>query len=610
MKIKKLILLILTCGVIADFVLGQQFTQQNDIILTAVSDGNVAWGDYDNDGDLDILLTGDTSTVKYSLKPISKIYKNDGNNSFTEQSDITLPGIRGGSAEWIDYDNDGDLDIFISGNLSDTTSTSIPITRIFKNNGENNFIEQSDIDFIEVTSGCSAWGDYNNDGNFDLAFAGWSQATSSRLSAIYKNKGDNNFLHQLEIEIEGGNSGDTKWGDYDNDGDLDLLITGYTGSSFFSSIYKNNNDGTFSIQSDINLPTMWGGTAEWGDYDNDNDLDILINGTTRYLSSPNISSIYNNDNGIFTEQTEILLDSAGESTSMWGDYNNDGLRDIILAGNIGEWNKKSLQTAIYKNNDGSSFTKQSIELLEGICRGSVAWGDYDNDGDLDILLCGNIDTLYGNKRPITRIYKNNAVVPNSKPDIINNLQETVEENKVTFSWEAASDNNQDGGLNYNLYVYNTDLSTYARPAHAFRKSEDLNGRRLIVKDGEIQGTSYSMILQKGNYTWSVQAIDAGFAGGEFANERSFTVETVLSTGEYQNEVLSIFPNPVSDFIIIDFGKKIMQEIDLVDISGIVILHKTINSSTERIDLSILPKGIYFLNIQTMNHFFVKTIIKE
>ena len=71
---------------------------------------SVAWGDYDNDGDLDILLTGDSDTY-----PISKIYRNNGDNTFTEQTSIALTGVFCCSAKWGDYDNDGDLDILLTG---------------------------------------------------------------------------------------------------------------------------------------------------------------------------------------------------------------------------------------------------------------------------------------------------------------------------------------------------------------------------------------------------------------------------------------------------------------------------------------------------------------
>ena len=86
------------------------FTEQTSITLTGVAYSSVAWGDYDNDGDLDILLTGDNGSSR-----ISKIYRNNGNNTFTEQTSIALTGVDSSSVAWGDYDNDGDLDILLTG---------------------------------------------------------------------------------------------------------------------------------------------------------------------------------------------------------------------------------------------------------------------------------------------------------------------------------------------------------------------------------------------------------------------------------------------------------------------------------------------------------------
>ena len=111
----------------------QQFTEQTAISLTGVSSSSVAWGDYDNDGFLDILLTGYDNSGG-----VSKIYHNNGNNTFTEQTSISLTGVGGGSIVWGDYDNDGDIDILLTGytNLNGCES------KIYRNNGNNTFIEQ------------------------------------------------------------------------------------------------------------------------------------------------------------------------------------------------------------------------------------------------------------------------------------------------------------------------------------------------------------------------------------------------------------------------------------------------------------------------------------
>src|SRR4030042_3417663 len=131
--------------------------------LPNVSGGEAEWGDYDNDGDLDILLIG----TDQSYNKISRVYRNSGGGVFDYQSQISITGVMGGTADWIDYDNDGDLDIMLTG-----YSDSGYISRIWRNNGNNTFTEQTNISFIGVASGSVAWGDYNNDGDPDVIITG------------------------------------------------------------------------------------------------------------------------------------------------------------------------------------------------------------------------------------------------------------------------------------------------------------------------------------------------------------------------------------------------------------------------------------------------------
>ena len=237
------------------------FTEQTGIALTGVYNSSVAWGDYDNDGDLDILLTG------YGSGYVSKIYKNTA-GQFTEQTDISLTGVRYGSVAWGDYDNDGDLDILLTGSTG-----SVYVSKIYKNT-DGAFAEQTDISLTGVRYSSVAWGDYDNDGDLDILLTGY--ASSGQTSKIYKNT-DGQFAEQTNISLTNVYKSSVAWGDYDNDGDLDILLTGYASSGRVSKIYKNT-DGTFAEQTDIVLTPVDDSSVAWGDYDNDGDLDILLTG--------------------------------------------------------------------------------------------------------------------------------------------------------------------------------------------------------------------------------------------------------------------------------------------------------------------------------------------
>ena len=143
-----------------------EFTEQKSISLIGFYFGCAAWGDYDNDGDLDLLLTGYNEDIGGG--DFSKIYRNNGDNTFTEQTSISLTGVYSGSAAWGDYNNDGYMDILLTGYDQSTTM----ISKIYRNNGNNTFTEQTSISLTGVTTGTGAWGDYDNDGDLDILLIG------------------------------------------------------------------------------------------------------------------------------------------------------------------------------------------------------------------------------------------------------------------------------------------------------------------------------------------------------------------------------------------------------------------------------------------------------
>jgi len=663
------------------------FAEQTQITLRGVEYGSVAWGDYDNDGDLDILLTGQEADGNR----ISLIYRNDGNSSFMEQSGITLPGVYYGSGSWGDYDNDGDLDILLTGTCSDGTI----ISRIFRNNGNNSFAEQTGVYLTGVYMSSVTWADCDNDSDLDILITG-QDASSAKIAKLYRNNSlkinnipsapsnlsyivlsnakllfrwnnvrtdetsskslsynvrigrksggvnfvspqsasggfrkipemgnaqldttfvfsyrwdtlyyasvqaiDNSFkggpfsneiqvkitpvqpsnlvginktntsillkwkrgngnrcilfakegttgsaypqnlttyfanpvftegspvgttgwyciykgeadsvaisglipsknyrIHAIEFQgppgseiyasaVSGGNIGtfstslfteqqglglsnvgasSLAWGDYDNDGDLDILLTGAVinqtyGPSPVSGLFTNNGNNTFSEQTSLTLPDVYSGSTSWIDYDNDEDLDILITGyggvtkifrndgytafteqTQIIMPQVSYSSAvwgdYNNDgnvdllltgessyseggepvshiyrnygNGIFGQQFWIPLTPVYFSAAAWGDYDNDGNLDILLTGATGDSKDYKPVSRVYHNTGDSTFTEVKGISLTGVYEGSVNWVDYDNDNDLDIFLTGATSSVYSNKEPVSKIYRNNG----------------------------------------------------------------------------------------------------------------------------------------------------------------------------------------------------------
>ena len=166
---------------------------------------------------------------------------------FTELS-TSIPGLRYPSLAWGDCDNDGDLDLLVAGDTGTNT-----ITRIYRNqSGEFHDIQAG---LPGIADGAAAWGDYNGDGRLDFALTG--NGTAGKISRIYRNNGNSTFT-DINAGLPGLEASTLTWGDYDNDGDLDLFLTGYTGSSYVGAIYRNLGNDLFV---DSGVTTVRGGAS-------------------------------------------------------------------------------------------------------------------------------------------------------------------------------------------------------------------------------------------------------------------------------------------------------------------------------------------------------------
>ncbi|GEM_PF-612899 len=308
--------------------------------ITQVLRGAAVWGDYDNDGDLDILLTGDAAKGGLPQSPVSLVYRNE-RGSFVDIG-ASIIGVYISSVAWGDYDNDGDLDILLTG-----FTGSNYISKIYRNDS-GIFVDIADPILAGVHRGSVAWGDYDNDGDLDILLAG--EIPSGKITKIYRNDGGK-FI-DISAPLMGVFWGSVVWGDYDSDGDLDILLTGIIASNDtpvpISKVYRNNG-GTFV---DISAPLkgIYLSSGVFGDYDNDGDLDILLVGSD---SNGNQSSkIYRNDGGSFVDIAAPLL-GASEGSATWGDYDNDRDLDILITG---DGFAVGYVTKIFRNNIGTINT--------------------------------------------------------------------------------------------------------------------------------------------------------------------------------------------------------------------------------------------------------------
>lgn len=487
------------------------------------------WGDVDNDGDLDLLITGRTSEDYY----FSKIYKNtiDG---FVEAFDGQMTGVVLSSAALGDLDIDGDLDVLISGfgGIGNGESS------IYLNNG--NTLNEAYIGSLEkLYNSTINLGDLDNDGDLDILMTG-NKSHDTFVSIAFENL-KTEFQETFKGQINDVYAGSIDMGDLDSDGDLDVLLTGL-GEVVHSKIYENLDNGLIE-KFQGKLTPVSHGSVVLGDLDSDGDLDIVLTGKTHGDAS--VSKIYENTTNDIIELGGNPIDALSSSNVTLADIDSDGDLDIFISGYQDVYLSKT-----YLNNN-MNYEEVSVGNIEGVGNGAVSWSDFDNDGDLDLMITG-----ISNSSCVSKIYKNYTNLPNSVPSSPINLTSIVTSRNVNLSWDSASDlETPINGLNYNIYIGTSPGSQNIRPAHA-----DLStGYRRIVKRGDIQGTSWTIKnLEPGTYYWGVQAIDASYAGGQFSEEQSFVVTGMSSASDItdfssSDEIRTSDINAVSHTVFLEVG---------------------------------------------------------
>ena len=287
------------------------------------------WVDFDNDGDYDFFATSNNSAGD------NRLYENTGDLEFidiTMTSGLSNPGHQSFGGSWGDYNKDGLLDVFVVSRFFDSDEA---FNVLYRNNGDGTFTDISvAAGFMQVNtlSFCSAWLDYDKDGWQDIYIA---NDKVQNENILYRNNQDGTFTNVAEeagahIAIDAMS---TTVGDYNNDGWLDIYVTNTQDGNAF---LRNNQDGTFTNVASMNGTLME--TVAWGavflDGDNDRDLDLYVSASVYNTDSDQPSAAYyNNDgNGIYNIPENIGLDddmSTSYSNAI-GDVNNDGRADIVV----------------------------------------------------------------------------------------------------------------------------------------------------------------------------------------------------------------------------------------------------------------------------------------
>ena len=516
-----------------------------DIDIERIDDsaigGSVTWADFNADGNLDLFLTGSIEPISVgSSGLISRFYRHLGLQG-TLQGVIhrvfehDLPtGVWLSDASSGDVDADGDLDLFLCGSTT-LEKPYLPYAALFETVDDRTMTERQTLTGMY---GCSGdWGDFDNDGDLDLVASG-AVGPGQMRTILYEN--DGGVLHEAEIALPPVGFGEVRWADVDADGDLDLAISGMTADNVFFTDVLINEGGRFGSSGSAFEPVAYGSVA-WGDFDNDGDLDLLVTGAAfgPTLLTPSTALYQNDGAGGFT-RLPLSIDGKHSGRAIWGDLKNTGTLDVLSVGTTASFVADTDMLA----NVGGTFRQSNNECpippgnclpYESITLGTAAVFDVDNDHDLDLMLIGLMDgerfIQLDRNGGIDIPGPDSPIVPlNLPPTAPSELTSEVDGLNVQLSWGPASDTatpegeenvTPPSGLSYNVRVGSTPGGVDVVPPMSIVAT----GKRQVVDIGNAgPNRFFRLILAPGTYYWSVQAVDHSFAGSPFSEEGRFTVE--------------------------------------------------------------------------------------
>ncbi|HSN55193.1 MAG TPA: CRTAC1 family protein [Candidatus Sulfomarinibacteraceae bacterium] len=369
-------------------------------VTDAASTGGVSFVDYDDDGDLDLFVSNGYDVSADDPEPYpNRVYENRaGDLVMARESPLTGDGGFSSGSTWGDYDNDGWSDVFVA-NQRDQDNL------LYRNLGGGGFERVTDQPPAAGggQSYAASWVDVDNDGLLDLYVANGGMSHQGE-NFLYRNLGHGGFARITEgaLVAEQGATCGISWADYDGDGDQDVFVCDLTGErTGTGGLFRNEGGWQFTRVGPDAVPIsgIMATAAAWGDADNDGDLDLYV------ASAYGLANVLlrNIGGGAFERVAEgdAVLDGGHSYAANWADFDNDGDLDLVVA----NWGAAPVLYA----NDGSG----RLDRAPGSGLGStveygatVAWGDLDGDGFLDIAL-GNWPNVRGPGER-NRLYRNHG----------------------------------------------------------------------------------------------------------------------------------------------------------------------------------------------------------
>lgn len=478
---------------------------------------------------------------------------------FQEKPFPNIPNLNNSKCAWGDLNSDGQQDLVLMGEQPDKYITSVYI------NNTDHFSQMIIPELKALSNGSLSLMDFNNDNHLDIFYTG-NDKEGNKHTLLFKNIEGNSFS-KVTTSFENVNLSSHTWLDFNNDGFIDLILSGLDSKSqIITKTYINNKNEGFDIQ-ELNLSNIYSGNTKSVDYNKDGWTDLLLTGKSE--GSNRICHLYKNNEGRSFDKV-IEFDGLSKGDSEWGDINNDGFPDLALAG----YNGLNYTAKIYTNIDGTFQFSQDLTPPLGGC--DMEWIDYDGDEDLDLICIGGVK----NTSPQTILYtNNNAVFTNSNASIsnlftgcigvvdFNNDGKTdiflsgvripegpksffyLNNNSFTYEIPTAptsliSDTNypnillkwNNGGDDLTSPIslkYRLKLGTTEENSGMFPFYTDLNSNNnLLISKSEILSNRITLKdLPEGKYYWAVQSVDLAGNISTLSDSQSFFINSPINLGE-------------------------------------------------------------------------------
>lgn len=579
--------------------------------------GDFAVGDINDDGNLDIIFSGEDGGEK------GGVFIGNGDGTFTSQEgERLIKVVRAGNIKFGDIDGDGDLDIIFAGSGGKGIALN-------DGNGVYSLADPVKYPVINTDYYVTSCGfaDFNVDGLLDYYF--FANNTNQRDNCvIYFQQADGSFIADEDafsfsdyrfIEPE------VTIVDFNKDGFPDIWVNAadvskicdngsQTGDSQrFSALFKNDGYGKFT---EFNFGTNGitfgkaNGTSSWADVDGDGYMDLLHNGDG-YLCSGETNDrpnrVYKNLAGTGLQekfmQEVARVGHYGNGTA-WVDWNGDGKLDFFSGGWDNTINKQV--TYLYLGDDPANFTFTKTNLgsaVPGVSEQGYRIADLDNDRKPDLLECGfgSID------RRVTGWVRNTTSPAVAAIDAPVNLVKSDDPDDPTctiFSWEAPANLKGKPGITWNLSLKNTTTGKWLYNPMAVVGGAKNGWRKVGGREGNVfTNTEYYLYeLPDGNYEWTVQAINGSYFGGAFAETKTFTIGTsgVNSPINYKPQV-SVSANMLKVVGV----QGATQTLKVYSVSGTLVNSMVFTSN---VNLDINAAGIYIVELSSQDGYLYRTKI--